>query len=68
MSVLGVLHTINGYWKVVQRILDVDGDTVMLGYTIAIVYKTLHGGLNGADAAAYATAVGAFGYSKRNEK
>lgn len=55
-------------WKEVQEFLDVDGDTVMLGYTVAIVYKTLHGGLNPSDAAAYATAVGMFGYSKAAQK
>lgn len=55
-------------WKKVQEFLDVDGDTVMLGYTVAVIFKTLHGGLNPSDAAAYATAVGMFGYSKAVKK
>lgn len=60
--------TVLDVWKKVQEFLDVDGDTVMLGYTVAIVYKTLHGGLNPSDAAAYATAVAMFGYSKAVQK
>lgn len=55
-------------WDYAQSILDIKGDVVMLGYTTAIVYKTLHGGLNPSDAAAYASAVGIFGYSKAATK
>lgn len=68
MSAMDVLHSINGYWKFIQRILDIDGDVVMLGYTVAVIYKTLHGGLNPSDAAAYSAAVGIFGYSKAAQK
>lgn len=50
-------------WDTLQSFFDLDGDFVMCLYTGAIVYKTLHAGLNPSDAAAYAAAVGAFGYS-----
>lgn len=51
-------------WQKVQAFFDVQGDAIMFFYTVAVVWKTLHGGLDNADAAAYATAIGALGYSK----
>lgn len=51
-------------WDKIQDFLDVRGDVVMLGYTAAIVYKTIFHGLNPSDACAYSAAIGSFGYSK----
>jgi len=54
-------------WEWVQDRLDISGDAIMCLYTAAIVYKMLHGGLGYGDAAAYGSAVAAFGYSNRNK-
>jgi hypothetical protein len=56
--------TIQERWDKIQNFLDIKGDVVMLGYTAAIIYKTIFHGLNPSDAVAYSAAVGAFGYSK----
>lgn len=50
-------------WDKVQRFLDIDGDLWMGLFTAAIVYKILHGGLLGPDAAAYGSAIAAFSYT-----
>lgn len=55
-------------WDYLQSLLDIDGDVVLLIYTAAIVYKTLHSGLNVADATAYSAAIGSFAYSNRGPK
>ena len=58
-----MLDKLKAAWEYVQDFLDLDGDCVMAVYTGCVIYKTLHGGLNPSDAAAYAAAIGAFGYS-----
>lgn len=60
--------TIKKGWDYVQTLLDIDGDVVMLGFTAAVIWKILHGGLNVSDAAAYASAVGCFAYSNKGTK
>ncbi len=55
-------------WDYLQSLLDIDGDVILLAYSMAIVYKTLHGGLTIADATAYSAAVGAFAYSNKGPK
>ncbi len=54
-------------WEWLQDRLDVSGDTVMLAFTAAVIYKILYHGLNPSDAAAYASAIGAFSYSNTNK-
>lgn len=51
-------------WIWIQDFFDINGDTVMFFYTAAVIWKTLHGGLDNADSAAYGVAIGALGYSK----
>jgi hypothetical protein len=58
-----MLDKIKLYWDWFQSMLDVDGDVVMLGFTGAVIFKILHGGLNPSDAAAYTAAIGCFAYS-----
>lgn len=53
-------------WDYIQSLLDIDGDVVLLAFTGAVIFKILHGGLNASDAAAYASAIGAFAYSNVN--
>jgi hypothetical protein len=62
------MRSIKEYWDYIQGLLDIDGDVIMFGFTVAVVYKILHGGLNASDAAAYASAVGCFAYSNRGPK
>lgn len=65
MKGLSFLHAINGYWKVIQRILDIDGDVVMLAFTGIIVWRIyIRSPIDSGTAACYASAVGLFGYSK----
>lgn len=59
---------IKANWEYVQDLLDVNGDVVMLGFTGAIIFKILHGGLNASDAAAYASAITCFAYSNKRSK
>lgn len=47
---------------------DVDGDCIMLVFSLAVVWKILHGGLNGADAMAFGSAVTSFAYSNKGPK
>jgi len=63
-----MLDKIKFYWDWIQSLLDIDGDCIMLCYTAAIIYKTLHCGLNAYDAAAYASAVGCFAYSNKGKQ
>lgn len=51
------------YWQKLQEFLDVRGDVILLGFTGAIVFKILHGGLTVADATAYSSCIVAFAYS-----
>ena len=53
------------YWDYIQSLLDIDGDVIMLFFTVAVVYKILHVGMNASDAAAYASAVACFAYSNK---
>lgn len=62
-----MLEKVKTYWDAIQGLLDVDGDCIMLVFTMAIVYKILHQGLNPSDAAAFASAVGCFAYSNKGK-
>lgn len=55
-------------WEWIQDRLDISGDVVMLGFTGAVVFKMLYGKLTPADAAAYGSAIAAFGYSNASKK
>lgn len=55
-------------WEYIQGLLDINGDVVMLAFSAAIIWKILHHGLNGSDAAAYASAIGCFAYSNKGPK
>lgn len=62
------MNKIKGAWDYLQSLLDIDGDVIMLGFTAAVIWKILHGGLGASDAAAYASAVGCFAYSNKGTK
>lgn len=53
------------WWDYIQSLLDIDGDVIMLIFTLAVVWKLLHAGLKTSDAAAYASAIGCFAYSNK---
>ncbi len=56
------------WWLWIQNQLDVSGDVIMLFFTIVVMYKILHGGLDANGAAAYASAVACFAYSNKGKK
>lgn len=53
------------WWEWIQQMLDIDGDIFMGLFTAAVIYKLIHGGLTGADATVYASAIGCFAYSNK---
>lgn len=59
---------IKWWWDWIQSLLDVDGDTIMLAFTSAIIWKILHGGLNAYDAIAFGSAVTCFAWSNKGPK
>lgn len=61
-------YKIKAWWDYIQLLLDIDGDCWLGLFTLVVVYKVAHGGLNISDAAAYGSAVGAFAYSNNKPK
>lgn len=59
---------IKSAWEYLQSLADVDGDCIMLAFSVVVMWKILHVGLNASDAAAYASAIGAFAYSNTGGK
>jgi hypothetical protein len=54
-------------WDYIQSLFDIDGDMIMAIFTLAIVWKIVHPGLNMADATAYGSAIAVFGYSNTHK-
>ena len=59
---------IKEWWDYFQSLLDIDGDVIMLIFTLAVVWKILSHGLNTSDAAAYTSAIACFAYSNKGPK
>jgi len=58
---------IKSYWEYIQDLLDVNGDVLMLLFTLVIIYKVAHGGLTSSDAMVYGSAVGCFAWSNKGK-
>lgn len=64
---------LKAWWDYIQGLLDIDGDVWMGLYTLVIVVRLGlaafgHAPINGAEAAAYGSAIGAFAYSNKGPK
>jgi hypothetical protein len=60
-------------WEYVQDLLDVRGDVIMMAYSSVMIARVAlaafgHAALTAAEAAAYASAIGAFAYSNKGPK
>jgi len=63
-----MLDNIKFYWDYIQSLFDIDGDVIMLIFSLAVIWKIVHPGLNMADATAYGSAVSCFAYSNKGPK
>jgi hypothetical protein len=60
-------------WEYIQDLLDVRGDVIMLAFSSAMIGRIVlsafgHAPLTASEAAAYASAIGAFAYSNKGPK
>lgn len=64
-----MLTKIKSAWDYLQGLLDIDGDVIMLAFTLAVIVRVIlvvrnRAPLNMAEATAYGSAIAALGYSK----
>jgi hypothetical protein len=67
------MQSIKKYWEYIQDLLDVRGDVIMMAFSSAMIFRVLwssfgHAPLGPSEAAAYASAIGAFAYSNKGPK